>query len=107
MKKKMRVFVFWPIFKIKIAIKTAEIGLEYLDNRSRLMSKMEALQEHPLRLVKFINQFPLFQYSSFNICERIDFAAKKQLSYEKEDAPFCILANFQDQNCNKNSRNWP
>ena len=40
------------------------------------MSKMEALQEHPLRLVKFINQFPLFQYSSFNICERIDFAAK-------------------------------
>ena len=49
---------------------------EYLDNRSRLMSKMEALQEHPLRLVKFINQFPLFQYSSFNICERIDFAAK-------------------------------
>ena len=51
-------------------------GLEYLDNRSRLMSKMEALQEHPLRLVKFINQFPLFQYSSFNICERIDFAAK-------------------------------
>ena len=94
MKKKMRFFVFWPIFKIKIAIKTAEIGLEYLDNRSRLMSKMEALQEHPLRLVnrlmskvealqehplrlvKFINQFPLFQYSSFNICERIDFAAK-------------------------------
>ena len=63
MKKKMRFFVFWPIFKIKIAIKTAEIGLEYLDNRSRLMSKMEALQEHPLRLVKFINQFPLFQYS--------------------------------------------
>ena len=50
MKKKMRFFVFWPIFKIKIAIKTAEIGLEYLDNRSRLMSKMEALQEHPLRL---------------------------------------------------------
>ena len=76
MKKKMRFFVFWPIFKIKIAIKTAEIGLEYLDNRSRLMSKVEALQEHPLRLVKFINQFPLFQYSSFNICERIDFAAK-------------------------------
>ena len=76
MKKKMRFFVFWPIFKIKIAIKTAEIGLEYLDNRSRLMSKMEALQEHPLRLVKFINQLPLFQYSSFNICERIDFAAK-------------------------------
>ena len=34
MKKKMRFFVFWPIFKIKIAIKTAEIGLEYLDNRS-------------------------------------------------------------------------
>ena len=65
MKKKMRFFVFWPIFKIKIAIKTAEIGLEYLDNRSPLMS-----------LVKFINQFPLFQYSSFNICERIDFAAK-------------------------------
>ena len=76
MKKKMRLFVFWPIFKIKIAIKTAEIGLEYLDNRSRLMSKMEALQEHPLSLVKFVNKFPLFQYSSFNICERIDFAAK-------------------------------
>ena len=76
MKKNMRFFVFWPIFKIKIAVKTAENGLEYLDNRSRLMSKMEALQEHPLRLVKFINQFPLFQYSSFNICERIDFAAK-------------------------------
>ena len=52
MKKKMRFFVFWPIFKIKIAVKRAEIGLEYLDNRSRLMSKMEALQEHPLRLVK-------------------------------------------------------
>ena len=33
----MRFFVFWPIFKIKIAVKTAEIGLEYLDNRSRLM----------------------------------------------------------------------
>ena len=64
MKKKMRFFVFWPIFKIKIAVKSAEIGLEYLDNRSRLMSKVEALQEHPLRLVKFINQFPLFQYSS-------------------------------------------
>ena len=26
---------------------------------------------------------------------------QKQLSYEKEDALFCILANFQDQNCNK------
>ena len=24
----MRFFVFWPIFKIKIAIKTAEIGLK-------------------------------------------------------------------------------
>ena len=32
---------------------------------------------------------------------------QKQLSYEKEDALSCILANFQDQNCNKNSRNWP
>ena len=84
MKKKMRFFVFWPIFKIKIAIKTAEIGLEYLDNRSRLMSKMEALQEHPLRLVKFINQFPLFQYSSFNICERIDFAGKNNLAMKKK-----------------------
>ena len=76
MKKKMRFFVFWPIFKIQIAIKTAEIGVKYLGIRSPLMSKMEALQEYPLRLVKFINQFPLFQYSSFNICERIDFAAK-------------------------------
>ena len=34
MKKKMRFFVFWPIFKIKIAIKTTEIDIEYLDNRS-------------------------------------------------------------------------
>ena len=76
MKKKMRFFVFWPIFKVKIAIKTAETGLEHLENRSGLMSKMEALQEYPLRLVKFINQFPLFQYSSFNICEGIDFTAK-------------------------------
>ena len=76
MKKKMRFFVFWAIFKITIALERAEIGLEYLDNRSRLMSKMEALQDYPLRLVKFINQFLLFQYSSFNICERINFAAK-------------------------------
>ena len=76
MKKNVRLFVFWPIFKIKIAIKTAEIGLEYLDNRSQLMSKMEELQEHPLRLVMFINQFQMFQYSSFNICQRIDFPAK-------------------------------
>ena len=90
MKKEMRFFVFWPIFKIKIAIKTAEIGLEYLDNRSRLMSKMEALQEHPLLI---------------SVKELI--LQQKQLSYEKGDALFCILANFQDQNCNKNSRNWP
>ena len=27
MKKKMRFFVFWPIFKIKIAVKRAEIAL--------------------------------------------------------------------------------
>ena len=74
MKKKMRLFVFWPIFKIIIAIKTPEIGLEYLDNTSRLMSKMEGLQKHPL--VKFINQFPLFQYPVFNICEKNDFPAK-------------------------------
>ena len=47
MKKKMRFFVFWPIFKVKIAIKTAEISLEYLDNRSRLMRKMEALERTP------------------------------------------------------------
>ena len=106
MKKKMRFFVFWPIFKIKIAIKTAEIGLEYLDNRSRLMSKMEALQEHPLRLVKFINQFHCFNiHPLISVKELI--LQQKQLSYEKEDALFCILANFQDQNCSKNSRNWP
>ena len=72
----MRFFVFCPIFKVKIAIKTAESGLEYLDNTSRLMSKMEALQERPLRLVKFINQFAFFQYSSFNICEKINFLPK-------------------------------
>ena len=64
MKKKMRFFVFWPIFKIKIAIKTAEIGLENLDNRSRLMSKMEALQEHPLRAsILLINRLLLSKYS--------------------------------------------
>ena len=47
MKKKMRFFVFWPIFKVKIAVKRAEIGLEYLDNKSWLISKMEALQAYP------------------------------------------------------------
>ena len=79
MKKKMRFFVFWPIFKIKIAIKTAEIGLEYLDNRSRLMSKMEALQEHPLRLVKSLTN-SLFQYSSFNSVKELILQQKQLIS---------------------------
>ena len=96
----MRFFVFCPIFKVKIAIKTAESGLEYLDNTSRLMSKMEALQERPLRLVKFINQFPLFQYSSLISVKELIFH-QKQHTYEKEGALFCILASFQDKNCDE------
>ena len=51
-------------------------------------------QKHPLCLVKFISQFPLFQHSSFNICERIDFAAMKI----NQNWPFAIWQkwlNFQ------------
>ena len=38
----MPFFVFWTVFKIKLAIKTEKTVFEYLDNRCRLMSKMEA-----------------------------------------------------------------
>ena len=41
-KKESPLSVFWTIFKIKLAIKTKKTAFEYLHNRSRLMSKMEA-----------------------------------------------------------------
>ena len=41
-KKESSFSVFWIIFKIKLAIKTEKTAFEYLHNRSRLMSKMEA-----------------------------------------------------------------
>ena len=104
--KKMRFFCILANFKIKIAIKTAEIGLEYLDNRSRLMSKMEALKNTLYALSSSLTNSHCFNiHPLISVKELI--LQQKQLSYEKEDALFCILANFQDQNCNKNSRNWP
>ena len=41
-KKESPFSVFWTIFKIKLAIKTEKTAFEYLHNRSRFMSKMEA-----------------------------------------------------------------
>ena len=41
-KKESPFSVFWTIFKIKLGTKTEKTAFEYLHNRSRLMSKMEA-----------------------------------------------------------------
>lgn len=59
--------------EMKLARKAEKIASQYFHNRGWLMSKMEAKtcisENTPPGLRKFINQFPLFQYSSLYVCQ--------------------------------------
>ena len=73
MEEYLPLFRFWRVLKMKNGIGVQKTGLEYFDNRNRLKAGPSWVSPG---LDKFINQFPLFQYSWFYIYGKNHFPSK-------------------------------